>query len=71
MENFLRISVSECNQKCIFIIARSLFCNFFIGKEMQFLKQHAMFRILDDGHNPEPRNIKLRGNETLMHFLND
>jgi len=38
---------------------------------MQFLKQHAMFRILGNGHNPEPRNIKLRGNETLMHFLND
>lgn len=30
-----------------------------------------MFRILDNGHNPEPRNIKLRGNETLLHFLND
>jgi len=44
---------------------------FFIRKEMQFLKQHAMFRILDNRHNPEPRYIKLRGNETLMHFLND
>jgi hypothetical protein len=29
MENFLKISMSECDQKCIFIIARSLFCNVF------------------------------------------
>jgi hypothetical protein len=30
-----------------------------------------MFRILDNGHNLESRNIKLRGNDTLLHFLND
>jgi hypothetical protein len=29
MENFLRISMSECHKKCIFIIARSLFCHVF------------------------------------------
>lgn len=38
-----------------------------------FLKHYYMpcFRILDNGHNPEPRNNKLRGNETLLHFLDE
>lgn len=38
-----------------------------------FLKHYYMpcFRILDNGHNPEPRKSKLRGNETLLHFLNN
>lgn len=63
--------MSECDQKCIFIMQEVYFAMFFIRKEMQFLKQHVMFRISYNGHNPEPRNIKLRGNETLMHFLND
>jgi hypothetical protein len=30
------------------------FATFFIRKELQFLKRHAMLRILDNGHNPEP-----------------
>jgi len=47
------------------------FAMMFIRKEMQFLKQHAMFRISHNRHNPGCRNIKLRGNGTLIHFLND